>query len=253
LKFSVITLFPEMISHVLASGVVGSAFKAGLAQLELVNPRGFATDVHKSVDDRPYGGGDGMVMLAEPLIQSLAKLKEVERVIYLSPQGQTLTHEKVLELKKYSHLALICGRYGGIDQRFINSYVHEEISVGDFVVSGGELPACLLIDAICRQIPGVLGNLDSALADSFTEGLLEAPLFTRPQDFQGKTVPQVLLSGNHAKIKIWRRAIALLVTLQKRPDLAKGFSAEDQKLIQKTWMDLSPDEKAALGLKPDLL
>jgi tRNA (guanine37-N1)-methyltransferase len=260
-KFSVVTLFPEMVAEVLNSGVVGSAFKVGLAHLELVNPRAFTSDVHKSVDDRPFGGGDGMVMLAEPLIECLKKLKVEERaerppstrVIYLSPQGKTLSQAKVLELRNQQHLVLICGRYGGIDQRFLNTYIDEEISVGDYVVSGGELPACVLIDGVCRQIPGVLGNLESAHADSFVNGLLEAPLFTRPRESASGQVPEVLLSGNHAKIRQWRQGVALLVTLQKRPDLCANLVEADQKLMQKAWTELSSAEKTALGLKPNLL
>lgn len=261
MKFSVVTLFPEVLNNHMQTGVVGTALKNERFQMELINPRQFTSDVHKTVDDRPYGGGDGMVMLTEPLEKCLSHLGVCEKpeqrpktkVIYLSPQGQPLQQKKVLELSQLEHVVLICGRYAGVDQRLLNSYIDEELSIGDYVLSGGELAACVVIDAVARQLPGVLGHAESAQEDSFSDGLLEAPVFTRPQTSLGQNVPEILLSGNHAKIKSWRRVVALLVTLQKRPDLLLQISAADRQLMEKAWKEFSADEKQALGLKPDLL
>ncbi|MCD6027041.1 MAG: trmD [Solimicrobium sp.] len=229
MQFDVITLFPEMFAALTQSGITRRAFEQESCVLTVWNPREFTSDNHRTVDDRPYGGGPGMVMLAKPLQAAIAaaKLRQTEqglvspRVIYLSPQGQPLTHQRVMQLGSYSGLVLLCGRYEAVDQRLIDSCVDEEISLGDFVVSGGELPAMVLMDSIIRQVPGVLHDKSSAVQDSFVNGLLDCPHFTRPIVHDEVPVPNVLLSGNHADIGQWRREQALLATQLKRPDLIK--------------------------------
>jgi len=248
LKFSVITLFPEIIEAGFSKGIVGQAQGSQLIQVECINPRSFTQDVHKTVDDRPFGGGDGMIMLAEPLAKSIESIQGPAHVIYLSPQGAPLTDRKAKELSQKTHLILICGRYGGIDQRLINSQVDEEISIGDYVLSGGELAASVLMDAVSRKIPGVLGNLTSSELDSFSGQRLEEPSFTRPREYLGQSVPEILLSGNHAKIQEWRKNLKDLVTLKKRPDLF-GEKGPDLHHLKKFWSDLSESEKKSLGLQ----
>ena len=208
--------------------------------MQFWNPRDFTTDNHKTVDDRPYGGGPGMVMLAEPLEQAIAsaKLKQAEEnieswVIHLSPAGKPLTHESVMQLSKKQGLVLLASRYEGVDQRLIDAQVDEEISIGDYVLSGGELPAMALIDAIVRQLPGALGDSDSAIEDSFVDGLLDCPHYTRPEEYKGVKVPEVLTSGNHAKIKQWRLKMSLKRTRDQRPDLlaARPLTKEEARLL----------------------
>jgi len=225
-RFDVITLFPEMFSALTESGVSRRANQSGLYQLNTWNPREFTLDKHKTVDDRPYGGGPGMVMMYQPLkdtltaIESACKVKP--HVVYLSPQGQPLTQQKVAELTQYKNLTLLCGRYEGVDERLIESSIDEEISIGDFVVSGGELPAMMLMDSMIRLIPGSLGHNQSAEQDSFSDGLLDCPHYTRPETVDEMTVPSVLLEGNHAKIDSWRQEQKLARTQQRRPDLLSG-------------------------------
>lgn len=229
MQFDVITLFPEMFSAITQSGVTRRAFEQDKCALSLWNPRDFTKDKHRTVDDRPYGGGPGMVMMVPPLESAIsaAKLRQTEqglstpKVIYLSPQGQPLTHQRVMQLSKYAGLVLLCGRYEAVDQRLIATCVDEEISLGDFVLSGGELPAMALMDAIIRQLPGVLNDEGSARQDSFVDGLLDCPHYTRPEVDNGMRVPEVLLGGNHAEIEQWRRKQALLATQLKRPDLIR--------------------------------
>lgn len=252
--FQVITVFPEMIQGIFNQGVVFQAIKKSLLSLGTITPRSFTQDVHKTVDDRPFGGGDGMVLLAEPLKAALQQAKANRpqaRVIYVSPQGRPLDDKKVLSLAAAPDLILICGRYGGVDQRFLNSYVDEEISVGDYVLSGGELAAAVIIDAVARQLPGVLGHQDSARKESLREGYLEAPLFTRPQEFEGQAVPEILTSGHHAKIEEWRRWAGYLVTWKKRPDLWAqiDLSEKDHRKLKEFWSSLSEGDKESLGLK----
>ncbi len=252
-NFQVVTVFPEMIASIFAQGVVFQAVKKDLLNIESINPRQFTLDVHKSVDDRPFGGGDGMILMTEPLSQSLQlalKNFPTAKVIYLSPQGKPLTDAKVFELAQRPQLILICGRYGGIDQRVINEYVHEEISIGDYVLSGGELAAAVLIDAVSRQIPGVLGNAESAGNESFRQGVLEAPLFTRPQDFNGKKVPEILMSGHHAKIQVWHNQVSKLITWQKRPDLFTALRLTHLELqsLKDFWQSLPVSDREVLGL-----
>ncbi|AHZ84606.1 tRNA (guanosine(37)-N1)-methyltransferase TrmD [Bdellovibrio bacteriovorus] len=265
LKIDVITLFPEMIQGAVSHGVLGQALKGDLLSVQAHTPREFATDKHRTVDDRPFGGGDGMIMLSETLEKSIQKVQHKNsKVIYLSPQGSVLTDDKARELSQAEHLVLICGRYGGIDQRIINTYVDEEISIGDYVLSGGELGALVVIDALSRFIPGVLGHVDSADKDSFSEGLLEHPNFTRPREYLGQDVPEVLLSGNHKLIADWKEKVSALVTLKKRPDLfiiylaeerekyralKKKKTAEPLKELFKFWQQLSPQDREVLGLE----
>lgn len=217
-----------MFTALTESGVSRRAHQNKLYDLTTWNPRDFTKDKHKTVDDRPYGGGPGMVMMYQPLKDTLSAIeaatKEKPYVVYLSPQGAPLTQQKVTKLSQYRHLTLLCGRYEGVDERFIDSLVDEEISIGDFVVSGGELPAMMLMDAVIRLIPGVLGHAQSAEQDSFTDGLLDCPHYTRPEVVDGMCVPDVLLSGNHGKIASWRQAQKQTRTQQRRPDLQAGKS-----------------------------
>ncbi|ASU39642.1 tRNA (guanosine(37)-N1)-methyltransferase TrmD [Herbaspirillum sp. meg3] len=227
MQFDVVTLFPEMFSALTQSGVTRRAYEQKKWALSLWNPRDFTTDNHRTVDDRPYGGGPGMVMLAKPLQQTLAAAKQRQtemglpapRVVYLSPQGKPLTHQRVMQFSQDSGVVLLCGRYEAIDQRLLDSHVDEEISLGDFVLSGGELPAMALMDAVIRQLPGVLNDGASAVEDSFANGLLDCPHYTRPEEYEGVAVPPVLMGGHHAEIEKWRRERALEATAKKRPDL----------------------------------
>jgi tRNA (guanine37-N1)-methyltransferase len=227
MQFDVVSLFPEMFAALTQSGVTRRAFEQERWGLTLWNPRDFTTDRHRTVDDRPYGGGPGMVMLARPLEATInaAKARQVERglppprVVFMSPQGKPLTHERVMALKDEPGLVVLCGRYEAVDQRLLDRVVDEEISLGDFVLSGGELPAMALMDAVVRQLPGVLGDDASAVEDSFVNGLLDSPHYTRPEVYEGVAVPPVLMGGNHAEIVKWRRQRMLEATAKKRPEL----------------------------------
>lgn len=247
MRFDVISLFPEMFDAISKNGITSRALDKKIYSLNVINPREFTTDNHKTVDDRPYGGGPGMVMLAEPLAQAIKVAKQVNlnaKVIHLSPRGTKMTHEKVMELSKASGLILLASRYEGVDERLLDALVDEELSVGDYVLSGGELPAMALIDAVVRQLPGSLGDADSALEDSFVNGLLDCPHYTRPEVYQDKSVPEVLLSGNHAKIREWRLKQSLLLTRAKRPDLlaARSLTKEEARLLQEI---ISEQEQAS--------
>ncbi|HEU4819029.1 tRNA (guanosine(37)-N1)-methyltransferase TrmD [Janthinobacterium sp.] len=227
MQFDVVTLFPEMFAALTQSGVTRRAFEQGKCGLSLWNPRDFTTDNHRTVDDRPYGGGPGMVMMARPLEATInaAKQRQTElglaapRVVFMSPQGRPLTHARVTQLKAEPGLVILCGRYEAVDQRLLDRCVDEEISVGDFVLSGGELPAMALMDAVIRLLPGVLNTEASAIEDSFVNGLLDSPHYTRPETYEGMAVPPVLMGGNHAEIVKWRRQRMLEATATKRPDL----------------------------------
>ncbi len=244
MRFDVLTIFPEMFSALTGSGITRRAAETGALQLKLWNPRDFTQDTYRRVDDRPFGGGPGMVMLAAPLQAALDAARadaaagmdagaEVNDkrgpVLLMSPAGRPLTHRKVLQLSQLDALTIICGRYEGIDERFIARNVDEEVSIGDFVVSGGELPAMMLMDAVVRQLPGVLNTEGSATEESFADGLLDCPQFTRPEvldiDDEGVAVPAVLMSGNHAEIAKWRREQQLIRTLSRRPDLIESARA----------------------------
>jgi tRNA (guanine37-N1)-methyltransferase len=236
-RFDVITLFPGMIRAQSAHGIQGRAVERGLVEVVTWNPRDYTRDRHGSVDDRPYGGGPGMVMQVQPLRDTVAAARAAAGdapVVYLSPQGQRLTQAKVRELAGMAGIILLAGRYEGIDERVIDTEVDEELSIGDYVLSGGELPALVVMDAITRLIPGALGDADSALEDSFMEGVLDYPHYTRPEEIDGLRVPEPLLGGNHAEIRRWRLKQALGRTWLRRPDLlqAAGLDAERQALLE---------------------
>jgi tRNA (guanine37-N1)-methyltransferase len=229
MRIDVVTLFPPMIVHAASFGVTGRAQERGLWQLRTWNPRDFATDNHRTVDDRPYGGGPGMVMLPGPLTQAIRAAREAQRdagvvaprTLHLTPAGVPLTHARVVELARAADAGyvLVAGRYEGIDERVVEGDVDEEIAIGDFVVSGGELPALMLIDAIARQLPGALNDASSVLQESFVDGLLDCPHYTRPDVFEGRAVPAVLMSGDHAAIERWRHAQAVSRTAARRPGM----------------------------------
>jgi tRNA (guanine37-N1)-methyltransferase len=241
LQFDVVTLFPAMFDAVTELGVTGRARERGLYQFVAWNPRDFTTNVHRTVDDRPYGGGPGMVMMAEPLDKALAAARQRQmsagverpRVVHLTPQGRLLDHALVAELAHEQGLVLLAGRYEGVDERLIERLVIEEISIGDYVLSGGELAAMVLMDSVVRQLPGALGDAESASQDSFVDGLLDHPHYTRPEVYGDATVPAVLLSGNHAVITRWRLKQSLGRTWQRRPDLLERrvLTAEERELL----------------------
>ncbi len=236
IRFDVVTLFPEMFAAVAGSGITGRALEAGLWSLTTWNPRDFTTDRYRTVDDRPYGGGPGMVMLAEPLERTLDAVKTAGggRVVYLSPQGRKLDHRGVMELMQERALTLLCGRYEGVDERLLAQRVDEEVSIGDFVLSGGELAAMVLMDAVVRQLPGAVGDSASVVEESFADGLLDCPQYTRPESFRGERVPEVLLSGHHENIRRWRLKQALGRTWLRRPELleVRRLSDEERKLLE---------------------
>ncbi|WP_233863874.1 tRNA (guanosine(37)-N1)-methyltransferase TrmD [Paraburkholderia adhaesiva] len=227
MQFDVVTLFPEMFGALTDWGITSRAAKQQRYTLRTWNPRDFTTDNYRTIDDRPYGGGPGMVMLARPLEDAIGAAKTAQteaglpapRVLLMSPQGKPLTHERVMQFAQEPGLVLLCGRYEAIDQRLVDRCVDEEVSLGDFVLSGGELPAMALMDAVVRQLPGVLNDAQSAVQDSFVDGLLDCPHYTRPEEYDGVRVPDVLLGGHHAEIEKWRRREALRNTWNKRPDL----------------------------------
>ncbi len=240
-KFDIVTLFPEMFDAVTKYGITSRALQKNIYAVQYWNPRDYTTDNHKTVDDRPYGGGPGMVMLIEPLEKAIgaAKAEQADQgivpwVVHVSPVGKPLTHDKVMQLSKKPGLVLLASRYEGVDQRLIDAEVDEEISIGDYVLSGGELPAMVLMDAIIRQLPGSLGDSDSAIEDSFVDGLLDCPHYTRPEEYKNVKVPEVLMSGNHAKIKQWRLKMSLQRTRDQRPDLlaARSLTKEEARLLQ---------------------
>ncbi len=242
LEIDVVTLFPEMFAAVTQSGITRRALERSLWRLNCWNPRDFAQDNHRTVDDRPYGGGPGMVMLVQPLEKAIAAAKARRResgevdatVIYLSPQGKPLKDGRVAELAHSTGAILLCGRYEGVDERLVERCVDEELSIGDFVLSGGEIAALALIDAAVRRLPGALNDADSASEESFVDGLLDCPHYTRPEEYEGMRVPEVLLSGNHEKIRLWRLKQGLGRTWLRRPDLLAGraLSREEANLLE---------------------
>ncbi len=238
MRFDVITLFPEMVEHACRFGVVGRARERGLMHLVLWNPRDFTDDRHRSVDDRPYGGGPGMVMKVQPLRSAILAAKAEAgaeaQTIYLSPQGRRLDQAAVKRFAQMEGMILVAGRYEGIDQRLLDSWIDEEWSIGDYVLSGGELAALVVIDAVTRLVPGVLGDPQSASYDSYAEGLLDHPHYTRPKEIDGLRVPKVLLSGDHQAIARWRRKQALGRTWLRRPDLLarRALDREEQALLE---------------------
>ena len=237
MNINILTIFPE-IFDVLNSGVLSKAIKNKIISFNTLDIRKNASNKHNHVDSKPYGGGEGMVMNAEPIVKTLKQIdqKNLGKVLFMSPQGERLNQNKVISLSKLKNITIICGRYEGIDQRVIDKYVDEEISVGDFILSGGEYAAICLIDAISRHIPGTLGNKDSYLKDTFSNGLLKGDVYAKPENFDSMLVPEVLLSGNHQKIEQWRKENSLLKTFIKRPDLLKDIKlTKKQKKLLEEW------------------
>ena len=226
--FDIMTLFPEMVKSVLDESVIGRAQKSGAIEINQHNIRDFSKDKHRRVDDTPYGGGKGMLMMAPPIYDCyehiISNRDEAlsKHVIYMSPRGSVFNQKKAEELSKYDNLIIICGHYEGIDQRIIDEIVDEEISIGDFVLTGGEIPACILVDAVSRLVDGVLSDPECYEKESISSGMLEYPQYTRPYEFHGVCVPDVLISGNHAKIDAWREEMAIKITEEKRPDLLQN-------------------------------
>ena len=237
MQIAIVTIFPQMFDGFVCEGMTRRALEVGQLQLEFRNPRDFTEDNHRQVDDRPYGGGPGMVMMAEPLDQAISSARAAVRgrVIYLSPQGRRLEQKRVRELAGEAGLVLLAGRYEGVDERVLEAEIDEEISIGDYVLSGGELPAMVLIEALVRYLPGVLGNEDSVKSDSFSAGLLDWPHYTRPEVYGDAQVPPVLLSGHHEEIRRWRMKQALGRTWQKRPELLRDIELTDE---QRELLDL---------------
>lgn len=254
IHFDAVTLFPEMFDAITRSGITRRAFENRVYELVLWNPRDFSTNAYRSVDDRPYGGGPGMVMMSEPLETSLKAARQRQRscgvkdpkVIYFTPQGKVLNHALVTQLAHHDGLILLCGRYEGVDERLIERQVDYEVSVGDYVLSGGELPAMALMDALIRQIPGVLGDAESASQDSFVQGLLDCPHYTRPEVYEGVAVPAVLMSGNHAEIDRWRLKQSLGRTWSRRPELLARLTltAEQKVLLEEFKREAQSQEPA---------
>ena len=245
MKVAVISLFPEMFDAVSRHGVSGRAFEDGLIELRLYNPRNHAVEPHKCVDARPYGGGPGMVMMAEPLDRALVEAKDWmgstdHRVVYMSPQGKVLKQEQFKSFASCEGFILIAGRYEGVDERFIEQSVDEEWSIGDYVLSGGELPAMVVLDALIRNLPGALGHAKSAHVGSFSHGLLGHPQYTRPDSISGERVPKVLLSGNHEQIRLWRLKCSLKRTIDRRPELLEAavLDSEKKELLEAMSKDL---------------
>lgn len=240
MRIDILTLFPEMCGSVLSESVIGRARERGCLEINCRNIRDYTLDKHKRVDDAPYGGGTGMVMQAQPIYDCFLSLCEDTgtrpHLIYLTPQGKTLSQGRVCELSQYDNLALLCGHYEGVDERVIEEIVDEEISIGDFVLTGGELPALILADSIARLLPGVLSNEDAFVKESHFDSLLEHPQYTRPFDWQGKTVPEVLISGHHENIETWQREQSLKRTLERRPDMLNSASLneKDKAFLKKT-------------------
>ena len=238
IRFDCVTLFPDAFAAVSEFGVTRRAREEGLWSLALWNPRDFTTDNYRTVDDRPYGGGPGMVMLVEPLAKAIAAAKAAAtgdaKVVHLSPQGRVMDHAKVMQLSAETRLVLLCGRYEGVDERLIRAAVDEELSIGDYVLSGGELAAMVLIDAVVRQLPGALGDGMSAEQDSFVNGLLDCPQYTRPEVYEGTAVPPVLMSGHHERIERWRLKQSLGRTWLRRPDLIarRELSESERRLLE---------------------
>ena len=239
MRIDIMTLFPEMCETVMNESIIGRAQKAGKVEIVCTNIRDFSGNKHNKVDDMPYGGGMGMIMAADPIYNCYKSLykenEEKPHLIYMSPKGKTFTQQKAVELSRLDRVVLLCGHYEGIDQRVIDEIVDEEISIGDFVLTGGELPALTVADAICRMLPGVLSDDICFEEESHFAGLLEYPQYTRPSLWHEKAVPETLLSGNHAKINEWRKVQSILTTLERRPDMLKpeDISEKDRKLIKK--------------------
>lgn len=240
MKIDVLTLFPEMFTPVLGSSILGRAAEKHILNIKLTDIREFSNDKHNKADDYPFGGGGGMVMMADPIFGALESVEaERKKIIYMSPRGKILDQQKISELAELDDMVILCGHYEGIDQRVIDYWDIEEVSIGDYVLTGGELPAMVLIDSVARLLPDVLGNADSALDESIYSGLLEHPQYTKPRNYRGMEVPEVLVSGNHKLIGLWKFKEALLLTKKRRPDLfeafvknSEGFSKEEAKIVE---------------------
>lgn len=239
MKFSVMTLFPDMVNTVLSESIIGRAQESGKIEIECVNIRDFSTDKHRKTDDTPYGGGVGMVMTCQPIFDCYESIKSripegnKTRVIYMSPKGRQFTHEVAKELAEYDNLIFLCGHYEGVDQRVIDALVDDEISIGDYVVTGGEIPACIVIDATSRLLDGVLSSAECYEGESVASGILEYPQYTKPREFRGMEVPEILLSGDHKKIDLWRLAEAVKITEERRPDLLEKHPEVMEPLLPK--------------------
>jgi tRNA (guanine37-N1)-methyltransferase len=239
MRFDVLTLFPEIFSAVMGESIIGRAQKKGIIEINTINIRDFSKDKHKKTDDYPYGGGGGMVMTAQPIYDAWLSIVENlsyrPHVIYMSPQGKVFNQSMVEEISKLEHIVLLCGHYEGIDERIIEEIVDQEISIGDYVLTGGELPAMVVIDAVSRIIPGVLSSEESFSNESHFNGLLEYPQYTRPYEFMGRKVPEVLISGHHSNIEKWRKEQSLIRTYYKRPDLLEKYnmSEKEKELLKK--------------------
>ena len=236
MKINILTLFPEFFSSLKNWSIIGRAIENNIAEINCINIRDFSKNKHRKVDDYPYGGGSGMVMNPGPIVDAINSVKTSDsKVIYLSPQGKTFSQKLAKELSRETHLILLCGHYEGIDNRIIEHYIDEEISIGDFVLTGGEIPAMIIADAVIRLLPGVLRSDESYIVESHYNGLLEYPQYTRPREFNGYSVPDILLSGNHGKIAAWRKEEALKATLLKRPDLLTNriFTKEELEILYK--------------------
>lgn len=255
MRFHVVTIFPEMIRALTEQGLVAAAVKEKRISIDVISPREFTSDFHKTVDDRPYGGGDGMILLGEPLkkaVEAIQAEKPNARVVYMSAQGTVWSDAKAKAwAEKGQDTILICGRYGGVDQRFINHFVDEEISAGDYILTGGEIPAALIIDSVARLLPGVLGNSVSAIEESFSKGQLEGPSFTRPQVLFNESVPNILLSGDHKKIEAWRSSVGLVLTFLRRRDLL-GSKADVNEILEKA-REIGRADLVACGVRKDEL
>jgi tRNA (guanine37-N1)-methyltransferase len=238
MKFDVVTIFPRMIEAGLAEGVVSRGRERGLLDIAVHDLRDFTSDRHRSVDDVPYGGGPGMVMKPEPLVRAIEKIRETrgvpDAVVITSPQGRRFTQAEAERLSRITHVALLCGRYEGMDERVRSLVATEELSIGDYVLSGGELPALVIVDAVSRLVPGVVGDEQSVEEDSFARGLLDYPHYTRPAEFGGVKVPDVLLSGHHADVRRWRKKAALARTLERRPELLEQAALDDE---ERAWLE----------------
>lgn len=245
MRIDVLTIFPEILEGPLQASLLGKALRERIFEVHVTNIRDFATDPHRTVDDAPYGGGPGMVMKCEPIVDAVESLRgknSLERVILLSPRGRPLTQQRVRELAQTPDFVLISGRYGGVDQRVNDILEAEEISVGDYVLSGGELPALTVIEAVSRMLPGVLGDWESVEADSFYNGILGPPQYTRPATFREREVPETLLNGNHAAIRRWRRREGLRATSETRPELLQACTEEDQELLREIYRETSDNQ-----------
>jgi len=246
MRIDVLTIFPELFDAPLRTGLLGKAVETGLMDVHVTNIRDYAKDRHRTVDDAPYGGGAGMVMMCEPLVAAADSLRgknSMKRVVLVSPRGKRLDQAKVRELSEADDLVLLCARYEGVDERVTDELVTEEISIGDYVLSGGELPALVIIEAVSRMVPGVIGDWESVMTDSFYDDILGVPQYTRPAEFRGMAVPEILLSGNHAAIARWRRKQQLRITRERRPDLLTNISEDDRALLAELDREASAVQK----------